>query len=193
MPFRPDRVAGGLRLWLATFFTDWLSEASGLGTEGFLVARGRRPAQALTASVMDSAPWSTLLAPLFVVARPERFVECGDFFCRRAILLDLRNTATSLQTVTKRQQLAQSLGHDLQFETARSAQAFLDRSFPVLSRRHGVQDDGSPTANLGEIDEVRGVLERLQIEHAALQRYQHHGGGFERWDDCLIELRGRVD
>src|SRR5215510_2541949 len=180
MPFRPDRVAGGLRLWLATFFTDWLREASGRGPEGFLAAGGRRPAQALTASVMDSATWSTLLASLFViVARPERFVERGDFFCRRAILLDLRNTATSLQTVTERQQLAQSLGHDLQFETARSAQAFLDRSFPVLGSRHGVQDDGRPTANLREIDEVRGVLQRLQIEHAALQRHQHHRGGFE--------------
>src|SRR5262245_16144939 len=160
MPFRPVRVAGGLRLWLATFFTDWLREASGCRPEGLLVVRRRRPAQALTASVKDSATWFTLLAPVFViVARPECFVERGDFFCRRAIPLDLRNTATSLQTVTERQQLAQSLRHDLQFETARSAQAFLDRSFPVLGRRHGVQDDSRPTADFREIDEVRGVLQ----------------------------------
>src|SRR5688572_24989250 len=169
MPFRPVRVAGGLRLWLATFFTDWVREALVRSLAGSLERRERRPAEALTASVIDGANCSKSLSRAFaVVACPKPLIERADFLCRRAILLSLRNTATGPQPQAERLQLAQSLGHDLQLETAGCAQAFLDGAFSVLARGHRVQDHGSLAAGLCEVDEVGGVFQRLQIENAAL-------------------------
>src|SRR6516165_2397191 len=127
MPFRPVRVVGGLRLWLATIFTDWVREASERRLDRWPAVMGRRPAAALTASVIDGAILSTLPSCLFAaVARPERLVERGDFPCRRAISLGLRNTAPGFEPLTERHQLADTFGADLQLETARRAQALLD-------------------------------------------------------------------
>src|SRR5262245_34836422 len=98
MPFRPVRVVGGLRLWLATFFTVWVKEGAGrCGGNLLLVPRGRRPAEALMASVNESQACSASLSRRdFGAARPERFVECGDLFCRRTILLGLRDAPPAL-------------------------------------------------------------------------------------------------
>src|SRR5207237_5273437 len=194
MPLRPVRVAGGSRLWLATFFTDWVREVSGRCRRGLLVPGGSRLADALMASVIDSAECSTSLSRgFFAVARPERFVERCDFLRRRAIFLGLRDAATGLQTQTERAQFAQPLRRDLELEAARSARAFPDGDIPALARGHGVQDDERLVARLCESDEVGRVLQRLQIENGALQRDEHHRGFLEGWADRLVELWRRGD
>src|SRR5262245_17939883 len=124
MPLRPVRVVGGLRLWLATFCMACVREGSGRWTGRARLPRGRPSATALMASVSDGMARSTSFSGTFV-ARPESLVERGDFFCRRAIFVGLRDAATGLQPLAERRQLAQSLRRDLQLETARIAQAFL--------------------------------------------------------------------
>src|SRR5438128_917673 len=123
MPLRPARVVGGLRLWLATVFIACVREGSARRGGLLLRPRGRPSAIALMASVIDSPACPpacvTSLSCGFAVARPEGLVECGDFFCRRAIFLGLRDAATAFQTQAERRQLAQELGRDLQFGSAR--------------------------------------------------------------------------
>src|SRR3977135_410977 len=105
MPFRPVRVAGGVRLWLPPVFTDWVMDGGGSCRDGLSILRARRPAEALTASVSDSAGCSTLLSDIvFGVARPERLAERRDFFGCRAIFLGLRNAAAGFQTLADRRQ-----------------------------------------------------------------------------------------
>src|SRR6185369_10343552 len=110
MPLRPVRVAGGLRLWAATFFTDCDSESSAGGRRCLPARAGWRPTEALMASVIESAvPATSLPRAIGVVACPERFVERGDLFGCRAILLGLRDAAARLQSLAESRQLAQSL------------------------------------------------------------------------------------
>src|SRR5688572_9833337 len=155
MPLRPVRVVGGLRLWLPTFFTAWERDRSAGRRGGLLLGPcGRRPAAALMASVIDGAACSTSLSRVRAVARPEGLVERGDFFCRRAIFLGLRNAATGLQALAEGRQLAQPLGRDLQFEAACGTQALLDGGIPVSPRGNGIEDDDGLAAGLREVDDV---------------------------------------
>src|SRR5581483_8809959 len=141
MPLRPVRVAGGLRLWLATFFIACVRERSGAGSGLAFRARGRRPAAALISSVMDSPASSMSCSCVAAVARPERFEERGDLFCRRPIPLGLRNAATALQTPAELGQLAQPLRRHLQLEAAGIAQALPDDGVLVPARGHRIEDD----------------------------------------------------
>src|SRR5829696_5473696 len=97
MPLRPVRVAGGLRLWLATFCMACVSEASVPRADRGLPPRGSPSATALMASVIDRAARATSFARGFAVARPEGLVERDDFFRCRAISLALRDAAAGLQ------------------------------------------------------------------------------------------------
>src|SRR6516165_3526949 len=97
MPFRPDRVAGGLRSRVATFLTDCVMDCPDRccgRRSNFGVGR---PAEALTASVIEGTAGSMLVClAIATVARPEGLVERDDLFRCRAMSLHLRDTAAGL-------------------------------------------------------------------------------------------------
>src|SRR5689334_15194160 len=156
MPLRPVRVAGGLRFWIATFFTDCDSESSARCRRGLPAPGGSRPADALMASVIESPVSATSLScAICVVACPERFVERGDLFGCRAILLGLRDAAARLQSLAESCQLAQPLRCDLELEAVRCARALLDGGIAHLPVRHCVENDDRLVARLRQVDEVR--------------------------------------
>src|SRR6478736_6440197 len=155
MPLRPVRVAGGLRFWIATFFTDCDSESSARCRRGLPAPGGSRPADALMASVIDSAVCPTSLSRVVcVVACPECFVERGDLFGCRAILLGLRDAAAGLQSLAESCELAQPLRCDLELEAASRARAFLYSGLAHLPAGNSVEDHQRLVARLRQVDEV---------------------------------------
>src|SRR5262245_10920499 len=137
MPLRPARVAGGLRLRLATSFMTWVSDGSCGGSPASRLTRTCPVATALIASVSESFSRSTSAVRAFAVARPERFEERRDFLGCRAIPVRLRNAATASEPHGVGRQLAQALAHDLQLVAVRVARHLLDGVL-VAARRYRI-------------------------------------------------------